>query len=98
MASRKRLTLDIADGTAYLYNSDMVLVLLFEVPVKTALDLICDMGNDLYGAPAVISVTLFLQNRPVNFTGGNVGIFIQAFIDKSSHNDRDPGLSPCRRR
>ena len=79
---QERLTLNIADGSAYLYNSDPVLVLLFG-PIEPALDLICDVRNHLYGAPAVISVTLFLQNRPVNFTGGHVGIFIQAFINKS---------------
>lgn len=40
------------------------------------------MRNDLYGTAAVISMTFLVQNRPVNFTRCNVGILIQAFIDK----------------
>mgnify|MGYP004634877261 CR=1 FL=1 len=51
--------------------------------METALDLICDVGDDLNGAAAVVTATLLLQNRPVNFTGSNVGITGQALVDET---------------
>ena len=78
---QKRLAFNISDGSAYLYNSDPVLILLFG-PIEPALDLVCNMRNDLYGTSAVIPMTFLLKNRPVNFTGGHVGIFVQALINK----------------
>ena len=41
------------------------------------------MRNYLYGSSAEISVTFFLKNGPVNFTGRHVGIFVEALINKS---------------
>ena len=41
------------------------------------------MGNDLYGSSPEVSVAFLLKNGPVNFSGGHVGIFIQAFINKA---------------
>ena len=46
-----------------------------EIAVKTALDLICNMRNNLNGTSTEITAALFLEHRPVNFTGGHVGIF-----------------------
>ena len=41
------------------------------------------MGDDLYGATAVIAATFLLQYAPVNLTGRHVGILTQAFIDET---------------
>ena len=41
------------------------------------------MGNYLYGTSAKITVAFFLKNRPVDLSGGYVGILIKAFINKS---------------
>ena len=78
---QKRLAFDIADCTADFYNRNGIF-LRGLLPVKFRFDFVCNMRNDLYGTAAVISMTFLVQNRPVNFTRCNVGILIQAFIDK----------------
>ncbi len=40
------------------------------------------MRDDLNGTSAVIAPPLFLQNGPINFAGGDIGIFSQVFINK----------------
>jgi len=46
-----------------------------EIAVKTALDLIGDMRDHLDSTSAEIAAALFLEHRPVNLTGGHIGIF-----------------------
>ena len=41
------------------------------------------MGDNLYGASAEISATLFLKNAPVYFTCGDIGVLGQALINKT---------------
>ena len=41
------------------------------------------MRDYLYGSSAIISVTFFLQNGPVDFSSCHIGIFIQALINES---------------
>ncbi|SCH06300.1 Uncharacterised protein [uncultured Clostridium sp.] len=79
---QKRLTLNIADGAAHLNDGNMGLILI-EIAVKTALNFVGNMGDNLHRASAVIAAALLVQNRPVDFTGSNVGIFRQRFIDKA---------------
>ena len=79
---QERLTFDIAHGTAYLNNGNMRLILI-EIAVKTALDFVGNMGDNLHCASAVIAAALLVQNRPVDFTGGNVRILCQRFINKA---------------
>jgi len=64
---QKRLALDIADGSADLNDGNTLLVYFFSA-VETALDFVCNVRNDLYGASAEITVAFFLQNRPVYFS------------------------------
>ena len=59
---QKRLALDIADGSADLNDGNTLLVYFFSA-VETALDFVCNVRNDLYGASAEITVAFFLQNR-----------------------------------
>ena len=79
---QKWLAFNISYSSTYLDDGDPVFIRGFST-VETAFDLICDMRDDLYGSSAEISVTFLLQNGPVDFSGGNVGIFIQAFINES---------------
>src|SRR5699024_1180490 len=78
---QKWLTLDIACRSAHFDNGDLV-VLFRSAAVKPAFYLIGNMRNHLYRSASVISPPLFLQNGPVYFPGGNIGIFIQTFIDE----------------
>lgn len=70
---QERLAFDVTYGTADLNDGDTGLVIR-KIAVETALDLVGDMRNDLYGTSAVITTTLLLQYGPVYLTGGNVGI------------------------
>ena len=71
---QERLTLDVAHGAAHLDDGDMCFILI-EIAVKTTFDLVGNMGDNLHGASAVIAAALLVQNRPVDFTGGDIGIF-----------------------
>ena len=78
---QERLAFDIADRAADFDDGNSCLFIR-KIPVKTALDLIGDMRDNLNGSAAVITTALFLKNGPVYFTRCNVGIFIQIFIDE----------------
>ena len=78
----ERLALDVADGTAD-FNDGNVCLLGSKVPVEAALDLVCDVRDDLYGTSAEIAAALLLKNRPVYLTGCNVGILGQALVDET---------------
>ena len=79
---QERLAFDVSYCSAYLNDGDSVFIRGFGT-VEAAFDLICDVGNDLYGSSPEVSVAFLLKNGPVNFSGGHVGIFIQAFINKA---------------
>ena len=78
----ERLTFDITNGAAD-FNDGNVCLLGSKVPVKAALDLVCDVRDDLYGTSAEIAAALLLKNRPVYLTGCNVGILGQALVDET---------------
>ena len=78
---QERLALDISHGSSHFDNGDPLLVRRFS-SVKSALDLIGDMGDHLYRSPAEIPVAFFLQNRPVDFSCSHIGVPVQAFINK----------------
>ena len=79
---KERLALDVADRTADLNDRDLCLIRRI-IAVETALDFICNVRNDLHCASAVIAAPLFLKNGPVNLSGGDIRIFIQALVDKT---------------
>ena len=79
---QKRLAFNISDRAAYLNNGNLC-VRGCKIAVKTALNFIGNMGDNLYGASAEISAALLLQDGPVNLTRGNVGIFRQTFVDEA---------------
>ena len=76
------LALNIANGAADLDDGDAH-VGIGEIPVKTALDLIGNVRNDLNRAASVVAAALFLQNRPVDFSGGHVGVLVQTLVDEA---------------
>ncbi len=79
---KERLGFDIADRTAD-FNDGNSRFIVGKIAVKTALDLVGDMRDDLHGPAAIIPTPLLLQNGPVNFAGGHIGVFIQIFVDKT---------------
>ena len=76
------LALDIAGGTADLGDNDIGLGALGQV-INVALDLVGDVGDDLHGLAQVGALPLLVQDVPVDFAGGQVGVFVQVFIDKT---------------
>ncbi len=79
---QKRLAFDIADCAADLDDRNLRFVGRI-VAEKAALNLICNMRDDLNCTSAVVAAAFFLKNCPVNLTSRNVRIFIQAFINKT---------------
>ena len=78
----ERLALDIADRSADFNNRDLR-VLGGRIAVEPAFALVCEMRDDLYSASAEVPAAFLLQNRPVDFSGRDIRIFCQAFVDKS---------------
>ena len=76
------LALDIAGSAADLGDNDIGLGALGQV-INVALDLVGDVGDDLHGLAQVGALPLFVQDVPVDFAGGQVGVFVQVFIDKT---------------
>ena len=79
---KERLAFDISDGSADFYYCNMHIIGC-EITVKTALDLVGNMRDYLYGSSAIISTAFFLQNGPVNLTGCHIGILCQTFVDEA---------------
>ena len=77
-----RLRLDIADSAADLNDGDRV-IRFFISYIKPALDLIGDMGNDLYRASAIVAAALLVEDGPVYFARSDVAVVVQALIDKA---------------
>ena len=79
----ERLAFDITYGTTDFDDGDMRLIRSGKIAVETALDFVCDVRDDLNRASAKITTAFFLENRPVYFSGCDVGIFGQALVDES---------------
>ena len=80
---KKGLRFDIARRAADLDDGDADLRRHLLFPVKPGFDLIGDMGNHLHRTSAVIPAALLVQHRPVDFSGSDIGILIQALINKA---------------
>ena len=80
---QKWLTFNISYCTANLNDRNFG-VCGGRIPVEAGFDLICYMGDYLHGAAAEISPPFLLQDRPVDLSGGNVGIFTKTFVNKAS--------------
>ena len=51
--------------------------------VDVALDLVGDVGDDLDGLAQIGTLTLLVQHVPVHLAGGQVGVLVQVFVDKT---------------
>ena len=71
---QERLAFDVSDGSTDFDDRNLG-ICSCRVTIETALDLIRDMRDDLYGSSTKISTTFFLKNGPVYFSGCDVGIF-----------------------
>ena len=79
---QKRLTLNVTHRSSHLDDGDPCIIGSV-IPVKTALDLIGNMRNDLYGSPSKVTPALLLQHRPVDLSCGDIGVLIQTLINKT---------------
>ena len=70
---QERLALNIADGAADLDDCDFRFIGI-RIRIETALDFVRDMRDNLNRAAAVVAAALFIQNGPVDLTGGYVGV------------------------
>ena len=79
---KEGLALDIAGGAADLGNDHIGLGRGGQI-IDVALDLVGDVGDNLYRLPQICALTLLVQHVPVHFTGGQVGVLVQVFVDKT---------------
>ena len=78
----ERLRLDVTGRSADLRDDDLRVCLLPD-PVDEILDLVGDVRDDLDRAAQVIAAPLFVEHFPVDLAGGDVGVFVEVFIDES---------------
>ena len=78
----KGLGFDVADGAAD-FRDDHIRIGLLAHPVDEFLDLIGDVGNHLDGGAQILPLALLVQNIPINLAGGQVGIFIEVFVNEA---------------
>ena len=79
---QERLAFDVTNSSTD-FNNGNFRILSSRVAVEAGFDLVGNMWDNLNRSSAKISTAFLLKNRPVNFTGGHVGIFTQTFIDES---------------
>ena len=79
---QKGLTLNITDGTTH-FNNGNAGIRVSEIAVESAFDFIGNMRDDLYGTAAVIAPAFLLQYGPIDLAGGDIGIFVQTFVDEA---------------
>ena len=60
------LTFDVADRPADLDQDDVHILAYRPDPV---LDFVCDVGDDLYGAPQIVAASLLLNHRRIDLAG-----------------------------
>ncbi len=79
---QERLAFDVSDGSTDFDDRNLG-ICSCRVTIETALDLIRDMRDDLYGSSTKISTTFFLKNGPVNLSCRYIRVLGKTFIDKS---------------
>ena len=79
---QKRLAFDIAHSTPHFDDGDLS-ILRCRIAVKTALDLIGDMRDDLHGSASEISPAFFLKYGPVDLSRSYIRVLCQAFVDET---------------
>ena len=77
----KRLTFYIAYCTAY-FGDYHVGVGRFAYVIDKRLYFVCNVGNNLNRLSEVFAVALLVQDVPIYFTRGKVGVFVEIFVYK----------------
>ena len=78
----KGLAFDIACGAAHL-GDDHVRIGLFAYLIDKVLDFVGNVGDDLHRAAQVFAAAFPAENAGEYLAGGQVGVFVQIFIDKT---------------
>ena len=73
---KERLGLNVSDRTADFDDCYSIPFLRIFRAVKSGLDFIRDMRDDLHRASAVITMSFLINDRPVNLARGHIGIMI----------------------
>ncbi len=79
---QKGLTFNVAYCASYLNNGNFC-VFCGEISMKTAFDLVGDVGNDLNRTASEVAAPFFLKHAPVDFSGGHIRIFGEIFVNES---------------
>ena len=78
----ERLRLNISDCSSDFGNNHIGIRFLTQA-VNKIFNLICDMRNDLHRGAEVFTAAFLVKHIPVNFTGGEVRIFVEVLINKA---------------
>ena len=78
----ERLGLDVADGAADLGDDNVCAGLLADA-VDEFLDFVGDVRDHLDGGAKVLAPPFFIEDVPVDFPCGQVGVLVQVLIDKA---------------
>ena len=76
------LGFDVSHCSAHFDDRDGII----SVPcshIEPALDLICDMGDDLNCASAIVAPALFVEDGPVYFARRNVAVVVKTLVNEA---------------
>ena len=79
---QKGLTFNVPDGAADLGDDDVGPGLVSHA-VDEILDLVGDVGDDLYRGAQILTPPLLVQHVPVDLAGGEVGEAVEVFVDEA---------------
>ena len=79
---KERLAFNITNSSTDLNDSNLS-ICCSRITVETALDLICNMWDNLNSSAAKVTATFFRENGPIYFSGCYVGLFGQIFINET---------------
>ena len=78
---QKRLAFDVAGRAADLGNDDIGICLAPDL-INKRFDLVGNVRDDLNGFSQIFAVSFLVQDIPVDLSGGQVGIFIEVFVNE----------------
>ena len=79
---QKGLGFNITDGTSD-FRDDNIGIGLLAYPVDKLFNFVGDMRDDLNGGTQIFAFAFLIQNIPVHFSGGKIGILVQVFVNES---------------
>ena len=79
---QKRLGFNVTNGAADFCNDHIGIGFLCH-GIHKFLDFVGDVGNHLHGGTQVFAAALLIQHVPVDLAGGEIGVFIQIFINEA---------------